>query len=441
MKPIAGALPFMACALSACSLSFGTVGAWSADKPPPISLTGSTSVAMPDGEVIFLGGFDPRGGPLDRVLRFEPKDKSWSLGSPVPVQGGGYAIAALSSGSLLIAGGFGSESGSLLATTWLYSPELNTWQKVGNLHVPRSDAAAVLLTDGRVLIAGGTTQLATPVQGLPAGGTDLSGGGTSTEIFDPLSNSWSLVGSMQVARAPMALVALPHGMALAAGGCSVTDQELATVTPLSSAEIFDPATDAWALTRPLPEPRCGASGVRLNDGRALVSGGYLSFPEESVTDAVLYDERNRDWVAAGSTVQGASAPILLSDGQVFVAAVQAGTPKGGLETETVGGKLFDPASGDWTYATSTSVRVSFRVGLEQVPPLVEESGGSAVVLLGTADLVFTFDPTGVPPPVLILDSSGLSLILAGLVVALCLWLAIHYVRNRSAKNLERAHLD
>src|ERR1700676_1831491 len=108
MKSLAGAIVLMGCTLSACSLSFATVGTWSTEKPPPQSLQGTNSVIMPNGEVVFLGGFDGQTGQsLNQVLRFDPKDDSWSQGAPMPFQQTGYAVAALSSGSVLVAGGGG----------------------------------------------------------------------------------------------------------------------------------------------------------------------------------------------------------------------------------------------------------------------------------------------------------------------------------------------
>jgi hypothetical protein len=96
----------------------------------------------------------------------------------------------------------------------------------------------------------------------------------------------------------------------------------------------------------------------------------------------------------------------------------------------VGGQIFDPASGDWSFATSNSVLVSLRFGQPESPTVVAKSDGTATLLLETAGVAFTFNPSGVPSPVLILDSSGLALVLAALAAALCLWLAIHYVRDR-----------
>jgi hypothetical protein len=447
MKPVAGALLFMASTLSACSLSFGTAGTWSIEPPPPTSLLTTSSVITPDGEVVFLGGFDSQTGqPLNQVLRFDPKGSRWSQGAPMPVQETGYSMVALPNGLVLVAGGGGAGGGAsvlpvaggggtgggngLLATTWLYSPQLNTWKKGGDLHVARSDAAAALLTDGRALIAGGSVPLATPIQ-LPDGSTDFLGFSDSAETFDPQTNSWSLVGSMHVARGGMALLALPHGMALAAGGCAFANQGITAGGALTSSEVFDPTTDAWTVTTPLPEPRCIARGLLMRDGRVLMTGGSASsFLGGSVTNAFLYDERNHTWTAAGSTIPGASAPILLADGLVFVAAVQGGQTQGHVASLLVGGQVFDPGSGDWRFATSNSVLVSRRFGQTQSPTVVAKSDGTATVLLEAADVAFTFNPSGVPTAALILDSSGLAVVLAGLASALCLWLAFHYVRDR-----------
>jgi Kelch motif protein len=451
MKHIAGTLVFMAFSLSACSVSFGTIGSWSIRESPPTSLPTTNSVVLPDGEVVFLGGFDVRTGqPINRPLLFDPKDNQWSQGAPMPDQQSGYAIVALSNGSVLVAGGGGLSGGAntlpvagaggggappvfkLVATTWLFNPQLDRWTKGGDLNVARSGAAAVLLTDGRVLIAGGSVPLATPIQ-LPDGSTSDFEFSTSAEIFDPQSNSWSLAGSMHFVRGSMALLALRHGMALAAGGCAFANQQLGAGVPLNNTEVFDPSTTSWTVTAPLPEPKCGATGVLLRDGRALVTGGSFSNEQKgSVTDAFLYDEPKRSWSATGSTVSGASAPILLADGKVFVAAIQAGPVKGALASFVVGGQIFDPASGDWSFATSTSALVPFRLTQEgpASPTVLAQSDDRAVVLLGAFGLVYMFSPLAAPPPVLILDSSGLELVLIGLAAALWLSFAIQYLRGR-----------
>jgi hypothetical protein len=424
MKVFAAAAVLMTAMLSACSLSVGTIGTWSNAGLPPVGLLRANSVVLPDGEVVVLGGIDANGQLSTQVLRFDTKERRWSQGAAMPVQLAGYAIAVLANGSVLVAGGGDAVGGSgLLPGTWLYNPQLNKWSKGGDLNVARSGAATVLLTDGRVLIAGGTVLLAPP---------NFFGFSSSAETFDPQTNDWSLVGSMHVARTATALVALQHGRALAAGGCA--SAIYGTLGgPLTSAEVFDPATAAWTVTASLPEARCGASGIRLHEGRSLVTGGTTRNSQQGfVTNAFFYDDQEGGWSLAGSTVTDASAPILLADGRVFVAAVQAGPVKGALASFVVGGQVFDPASSDWTFATSTSALVPFRLAVDGPgpPTLLAQSDDKAVVLLSAFGLAFTFNPTGTPPTALILDSSGLTLLLSAFAAALCLWLAIQYMRGR-----------
>ena len=423
MKPIAWSLVLVAAALSACSLQFGPSGTWGNPEHLPSSLEGTTPVVATDGEILFLGR-------NTTVLRFDPLTDRWSDGAPMPVDENGFSVVALSNGLVLVAGGNRVGFAGPIATTLLYDPQRNAWTEAGNLQVARADAAAVELADGRVLLAGGSVPLATPVQ-LPDGSASTTGFTTTAETFDPQSNAWSEVGSMKVARGSMTLVALRHGGALAAGGCPFASQAHNTGDALSTAEVFSPVTGAWAPTQSMPEARCGGSGLLLRDGRTLVVGGSPSNVQLGyVNDAIVYDEAKRAWTRAGSTVSGASAPVLLPGGEVFLAAVQAGEPNGHLVPLVVGGQIFDPASGEWSFATSISVPVAFQPGLENLRPLVDLSGRTAVVLLGMADVALAFDPQGTPPPGLILDSSGLALILGAVAAALCLMLAAQYIRNR-----------
>lgn len=443
MKPIRGLLILAGLGMAGCSLNFGTVGTWAAATPPPVSIQGTSSVVTSDGLTVFLGRFDLQSGqPLNQVLVFNPKANRWAEGSPIPTQGTGYSLVALSDGSVLLAGGGvsgpgglpaagggGPAGGGLLATTWLYNPALDKWTRAGNLNVARSGASAVLLSDGKVLIAGGTIPLATPTQ-LPDGTTDWFAFSNSAEVFDPRTDSWSVVGSMHVARGGMALLQLPNGRALAAGGCPYANRGFSQGGALDSAEVFDPSSKAWSSTARLPQPRCGATGVTLRDGRALLTTGFFNSLQVTNSGAFVYDDVTHAWTTAGATVPGVSAPVLLPDGRVFAAAVQAGPVKGHVESMVLGGQIFDPSSNDWRFATSQSVLVASRFAPESEPTLVPRGSNGVMVILTAAGLAYSFDPAGRPPSALVLDSSGLALLLAAFAAALCLWLGLDYIRDR-----------
>jgi len=64
----------------------------------------------------------------------------------------------LPNGKVLMAGGVDSETGLGSADVVVYSPDSDTLTNVGSLSVGRWYAAATLLPDGTILIAGGQTR-------------------------------------------------------------------------------------------------------------------------------------------------------------------------------------------------------------------------------------------------------------------------------------------
>jgi hypothetical protein len=164
------------------------------------------------------------------------------------------------------------------------------------LNKPRSEFAAVALSDGKVLVAGGYNQAEQSY--------------SSAYVFDPGpgAETWTKVGLLGTARTAPAAAVLPDGRVLVAGGYFYTgpieytgmtdgpDLVLAAyrqVAPrggepwrpplddvdvppvgyaLATAELFDPATGTWSPTGPMQFARTGAEAVTLADGRILVVG-------------------------------------------------------------------------------------------------------------------------------------------------------------------------
>jgi hypothetical protein len=114
---------------------------------------------------------------------------------------------------------------------------------------PRWDAVAAPLPDGRVLIAGGKTTY-----------KDKSGKSTkTTEIFDPVTSTFSRGPGMNAPRAEFTATVLEDGRVVLAGG--------------RSAEVFDPATNEFAATITLRMSRSAHSAVRVGPAKVLVAGG------------------------------------------------------------------------------------------------------------------------------------------------------------------------
>jgi N-acetylneuraminic acid mutarotase len=133
------------------------------------------------------------------------------------------------------------------------SPTLSgSWVPAESLNFPRSGAAAVVLSDGRVLIAGGAD-----ANGLPQSTTNLLN----------LDGTVSPGPAMQDARYGHTATLLANGQVLVTGG---TDAAGAT----NSAEIFDPAANRWSmLPAALAAARSGHVALLLPDSTLAIAGG------------------------------------------------------------------------------------------------------------------------------------------------------------------------
>jgi N-acetylneuraminic acid mutarotase len=220
------------------------------------------AASLANGDVMVIGGYD--GGDTfttGAVDIYSASGGTWSAGPALP--GGRYAFTAttLSDGRVLVAGG---DDGSLTPTSALSSVEIYTpgsggsagsWSAAESMHKVRLDQAAVLLDDGRVLVAGG----------VDASGTALN----TAEVYDPTTGHWTLTGTMSAARAGFTLTVLPDGRVVAAGGYATSPSQA-----LTSADLFDPTTGGWTATGSLITGRRYQAATPLADGRVLVIGGH-----------------------------------------------------------------------------------------------------------------------------------------------------------------------
>ena len=125
---------------------------------------------------------------------------------------------------------------------------------------------ATRLLDGRVLITGG-------------------GDGSRAEVYDPTTGTFKPTGSLKTPRWQQTATLLPDGRVLVAGGADLNAGECCT--PLTSAELYDPMTGTFSLTGSLTTARRGQTATLLADGRVLVAGGLGQ--QEVLASAEIYD--------------------------------------------------------------------------------------------------------------------------------------------------------
>jgi len=219
--------------------------------------------------------------------------------------------------------------------TWTVGASLGHGQfgPTGAMAVARIGQAATLLLDGRVLIAGGSN-------------------GTTAELYDPQTGSFSPTGPMNVVRLRGHTAALlEDGRVLVTGG---TDDSLAA-SPLASAELYDPKTGTFALTGAMAYARSGHTATRLADGRVLIVGNEGNSFGPPIA-AEIYDPPTGRFVSTGAPVyvrigQGAT---LLQDGRVLVVG---GGGSGAYDDKTPGSaELYDPRTGRFTLTGSMTTR-------------------------------------------------------------------------------------
>lgn len=215
---------------------------------------------------------------------------------------------------------------------------------------------------------------------------------TNVNIFcgPPAVGAFSAGGSMLTPRTFFTLTVLPNGKVLATGGqnAGVGPQALYPYTVLSSAELYDPATNTWSATGSMANVRSGHTATLLANGKVLVMGGnypnaYNNY-SPSPSNAELYDPASGAWSATGAMVynHGTTPLTLLPNGEVLVA--------GGCATACA--ELFDPATSTWSAAGTMSAARYMNMAALLPNGKVLVAGGSDPVtfaLLASAEL---YDP-------------------------------------------------
>ncbi len=175
------------------------------------------------------------------------------------------SLVTLEDGRVLVVGAASIDEIAGDTGAEIYDPAAGRFAAIKPL-IDRSAAAAALLQDGRVLIAGGADVRK---------GRCLT---ASAELFDPKSNKFTFTGSMKDPRAGATTMVLKDGRVLIAGGGQCSDAE-PKPSAFATAEIFDPQTGRFSLVGSMTADREDDTATLLQDGRVLFTGGTSASSE------------------------------------------------------------------------------------------------------------------------------------------------------------------
>ncbi|WP_437962639.1 kelch repeat-containing protein (plasmid) [Sorangium sp. So ce119] len=203
------------------------------------------------------------------------------------------------------------------------SVSLGPWVMAAPMNVARAGHTATRLLDGKVLVAGGLS-----MQTWQRPDEALS----SAVLYDPATDTWTAAASMGTGRVHHEATLLASGDVFVRGGHS-------GLPPVAAAEIYRHSLDLWTAVPPEPTPRIASRITPLAGGRVLVTGGVTEPPYSPLSSCAIYDPALDLWTAARSMshTQGHHAAAPLPDGKVL--AIGEGTTQP---------EIYDPATDTWT---------------------------------------------------------------------------------------------
>ncbi|XYH98433.1 kelch repeat-containing protein [Sorangium sp. So ce1128] len=173
--------------------------AWTEAAPMSAPREAYTATLLSDGRVLVTGGYGESINPASAEV-YSPATDTWTPVASMRWGRAAHTAILLLDGRVLVVGGV--REGPANAAE-IYDPVSDTWTSTGEMIMGRSPRAA-LLSDGRVLVTGNAS-----------GSAD---GALFAEIYDPATGTWALAPGLDVMIAGHGTVRLSDGRVLIVGG-------------------------------------------------------------------------------------------------------------------------------------------------------------------------------------------------------------------------------
>jgi hypothetical protein len=250
----------------------GSGGSWTEVASMPQTIVAAGAVLLDDGRVFVSGGTGSH-GTTSVTLAYSQSRNEWTTLRPAP--GGAIAplVLRLNDGRVLVSGGYtitdnGGPRYAHSTATRLYDPDDDSWSTTTS--VGARGVAGLVLSDGRVVVAGGQT--------LSWDGGQKYSFKTNVNLFNPSNGGWTQLASLRTGRANFTLTQLDSGQLLAAAG-DVPSSSSSSGAKSRTVDAYDWSTNTWFAAASLHDARAAHGSAALGDGRILVAGGGTASSE------------------------------------------------------------------------------------------------------------------------------------------------------------------
>jgi len=262
--------------LATAELYDPSTGTFAATGDMTVARAFHTATLLTDGRVLISGGTTLVGSPPEDefLASAELYDPSTGVFTPTGSMTEPLADTAtlLANGNVLITRGItydppnGDGDEIFTRHAELYDPSTGAFARTGDMIAHHTGPTATLLTNGKVLIAGGDVG-------------DGDGASVIAELYDPATNTFTATGQLITGREQHAVTLLPDGTVLFVGGhCLCVPVPGGGFDNLNSAEVYDPVMGTFSSTGSMMTGRDLLGATLLSSGKVLITGGNEYYP-------------------------------------------------------------------------------------------------------------------------------------------------------------------
>ncbi len=294
---------------------------------------GHSATPLGNGRVLICGGMH-YAGPDNNGYRTEVTNsvemwdsEMWAF-VPMPPMSEPRAFhqaVLLDDGRVLVIGGsrgFGNDSAldsfeqtlaSGMRTTEIFDPFQGTWNQGPNLPEKNVGGRAIKDAGGAVLLAGG-----------------INSQGAAQKVvyrFDPQATYVNQVAMMNVPRAFFSMVLLRDNRVFIAGGY---EGSIGSLISLNSTELFDPGSQTFSVSTPLPESIAFGTAVQgiLGNDMVYITGGSSENRSGTGTTLMTFNPGNESTASGRTSNQdhGGGIVVMVGNGGIGVVSGAGSTP-------------------------------------------------------------------------------------------------------------------